>query len=286
MGKHVGAIPSMVGGRGPPALARGHGLPDHRGVGPPLPPLVSALPARPARGLDAGLLPRHRPAEHALDPVPPARDRGGGIGRGGDDRGAAWRRRPGRRWGRSSGTSRSSAASSSSRPARPPPPTACCAAGWTCSGPGAPACASSIPARSATSTSPSSAPTRPSGWSPFRSAVPGSCSLWATTIYNFALGFSCWHVLAVNTILLPKEIRPGWGIRIALVAGGLLLLRRWASSSRCRTSATSSVREAPASSRPTSAATAGSAAPTCARSATARARSRSASPPPTSRASR
>jgi hypothetical protein len=28
-------------------------------------------------------------------------------------------------------------------------------------------------------------------------------------------------VLAVNTILLPKEIRPNWFIRIGLVLGGL-----------------------------------------------------------------
>jgi hypothetical protein len=50
---------------------------------------------------------------------------------------------------------------------------------------------------------------------------PGALLLWATTIYNFALGFSCWHVLAVNLILLPKEIRPGWSIRIALVLSGI-----------------------------------------------------------------
>ena len=53
---------------------------------------------------------------------------------------------------------------------------------------------------------------------------PGNLLLWATTIYNFALGFSCWHVLAVNVILLPKEIRPGWGIRIALVLSGMFFL--------------------------------------------------------------
>ena len=53
---------------------------------------------------------------------------------------------------------------------------------------------------------------------------PGNLLLWATTIYNFALGFSCWHVLAVNLILLPKEIRPGWGIRIALVLSGMFFL--------------------------------------------------------------
>ena len=44
---------------------------------------------------------------------------------------------------------------------------------------------------------------------------------WATNIYNAALGFSCFHVLAVNTILLPREIRPGWPIRIGLVLGGV-----------------------------------------------------------------
>jgi hypothetical protein len=43
---------------------------------------------------------------------------------------------------------------------------------------------------------------------------------WATNIYNAALGFSCFHVLAVNLILLPREIRPNWFIRIALVLGG------------------------------------------------------------------
>lgn len=44
---------------------------------------------------------------------------------------------------------------------------------------------------------------------------------WATNIYNYALGFSCFHVLAVNLILLPRELRPNWLIRIGLVFGGL-----------------------------------------------------------------
>ncbi len=44
---------------------------------------------------------------------------------------------------------------------------------------------------------------------------------WATNIYNAALGFSCFHVLAVNTILLPRELRPNWFIRCGLVLGGL-----------------------------------------------------------------
>jgi hypothetical protein len=44
---------------------------------------------------------------------------------------------------------------------------------------------------------------------------------WATNIYNAALGFSCFHLLAVNTFLLPREIRPGWPIRIGLLSGGV-----------------------------------------------------------------
>jgi hypothetical protein len=44
---------------------------------------------------------------------------------------------------------------------------------------------------------------------------------WATCIYNAALGFSCLHVLAVNLILLPREIRPNWFIRIGLVVGAV-----------------------------------------------------------------
>jgi hypothetical protein len=47
---------------------------------------------------------------------------------------------------------------------------------------------------------------------------------WATCIYNVALGFSCFHVLVANTTLLPKEIRPNWFIRLGLVFGGLFFL--------------------------------------------------------------
>jgi hypothetical protein len=43
----------------------------------------------------------------------------------------------------------------------------------------------------------------------------------ATTIYNFALGFSCWHALVINLTLLPKELRPGWFVRVALFVAGL-----------------------------------------------------------------
>jgi hypothetical protein len=44
---------------------------------------------------------------------------------------------------------------------------------------------------------------------------------WATKIYNYALGFSCFHLLAVNLILLPPQLRPNWFIRCGLVFGGL-----------------------------------------------------------------
>jgi hypothetical protein len=50
---------------------------------------------------------------------------------------------------------------------------------------------------------------------------PERLLLWATTIYNFALGFSCWHVLAVNVTLLPSEIRPGWFVRVGLALSGV-----------------------------------------------------------------
>jgi hypothetical protein len=43
----------------------------------------------------------------------------------------------------------------------------------------------------------------------------------ATMIYNAGLGFSCFHVLAVNVLLLPPEVRPGWGMRIGLALGGV-----------------------------------------------------------------
>jgi hypothetical protein len=47
---------------------------------------------------------------------------------------------------------------------------------------------------------------------------------WAGAIYNLALGFSSFHVLAVNMILLPRELRPGWLTRMALVVGGLFFM--------------------------------------------------------------
>ncbi|MFV1964364.1 MAG: Nramp family divalent metal transporter [Pirellulaceae bacterium] len=43
----------------------------------------------------------------------------------------------------------------------------------------------------------------------------------ATLGYNFAFGFSCWHTLAVNTFLLPRELRPRWYLRLGLILAGL-----------------------------------------------------------------
>jgi hypothetical protein len=52
-------------------------------------------------------------------------------------------------------------------------------------------------------------------------APPRQLILWATIVYNYALGVSCWHTLAVNVVLLPRELRPGWGMRIGLVVTGM-----------------------------------------------------------------
>jgi hypothetical protein len=54
--------------------------------------------------------------------------------------------------------------------------------------------------------------------------APGDLIKWAGIIYNYALGFSCFHVLAVNLTLLPRELRPGWLTRVALVIGGLFFI--------------------------------------------------------------
>jgi uncharacterized membrane protein len=43
----------------------------------------------------------------------------------------------------------------------------------------------------------------------------------AGVIYNFALGFSSWHVAVLNTILLPRQLRPHWLIRVGLVLVGI-----------------------------------------------------------------
>ena len=52
---------------------------------------------------------------------------------------------------------------------------------------------------------------------------PGFVFKLATTGYNFALAFSAWHTLVVNSWLLPKQLRPNIWSRIGLVCGGMLL---------------------------------------------------------------
>jgi hypothetical protein len=55
--------------------------------------------------------------------------------------------------------------------------------------------------------------------------VPGEDLLKvAGKFFNYALGFSCWHALAVNMILLPRELRPNWFLRIALFLAGAFFL--------------------------------------------------------------
>lgn len=43
-------------------------------------------------------------------------------------------------------------------------------------------------------------------------------------MYNYALGFSCLHTLVVNTTLLPRELRPRLWQRIGLVMGAIFFL--------------------------------------------------------------
>ena len=46
----------------------------------------------------------------------------------------------------------------------------------------------------------------------------------AGMIYNYALGFSCFHTLTVNLKLLPPELRPGWFVQTAMVMAGTFFL--------------------------------------------------------------
>lgn len=43
----------------------------------------------------------------------------------------------------------------------------------------------------------------------------------ATTGYNFAFAFSCWHTIVINSTLLPRELRPNVGIRVLMAVGGV-----------------------------------------------------------------
>jgi hypothetical protein len=53
--------------------------------------------------------------------------------------------------------------------------------------------------------------------------MPGDKLLKIATgiIYNYALGFSCFHVLVLNVMLLPRELRPSWVGRTGLVLSGV-----------------------------------------------------------------
>lgn len=52
-------------------------------------------------------------------------------------------------------------------------------------------------------------------------AKPLQLLMLAGMIYNFALGFSSWHTLWLNNLLLPKPLRPGWFMSLGLFTSGL-----------------------------------------------------------------
>src|SRR5690606_2222780 len=49
----------------------------------------------------------------------------------------------------------------------------------------------------------------------------GNLLVYSTMPYNYELGVSSFHTLAVNTILLPAELRPGWLRRAGLFLTGV-----------------------------------------------------------------
>jgi hypothetical protein len=53
---------------------------------------------------------------------------------------------------------------------------------------------------------------------------PTTLVMISTIFYNFALGVSCWHTLAVNVTLLPRELRPGWLAQLGLVVAGIFFV--------------------------------------------------------------
>ncbi|MDA1053531.1 MAG: Nramp family divalent metal transporter [Planctomycetota bacterium] len=53
---------------------------------------------------------------------------------------------------------------------------------------------------------------------------PEQLIAYATMCFNIALGFSCWHTIVINSTLLPRELRPGWFIRITLSLAGVFFL--------------------------------------------------------------
>jgi hypothetical protein len=53
---------------------------------------------------------------------------------------------------------------------------------------------------------------------------PGALVKIATNIYNFALGISCFHTLVVNTRLLPKPLRPRWFAKLGMCLAGFFFI--------------------------------------------------------------
>jgi hypothetical protein len=54
--------------------------------------------------------------------------------------------------------------------------------------------------------------------------APGMVFKIATTGYNFAFAFSSWHTLAVNSVLLPKQLQPRWWQRLGLLLAGCFFI--------------------------------------------------------------
>ncbi len=54
--------------------------------------------------------------------------------------------------------------------------------------------------------------------------TPDGLIKYSTMFYNIALGISCWHTLVLNSVLLPKPLRPGWFVRITLGLSGTFFL--------------------------------------------------------------
>ena len=50
---------------------------------------------------------------------------------------------------------------------------------------------------------------------------PANLLVWSTIVYNYALGFSCLHVIYINRSLLPRELQPPTSRVIGLGFGGL-----------------------------------------------------------------
>ena len=53
------------------------------------------------------------------------------------------------------------------------------------------------------------------------SIEPGDLIKYATMFFNIALGFSCWHALVINLTLLPRRLRPNLFVRVGLIVAGV-----------------------------------------------------------------